>query len=124
MPGSVVLKYPPMRYGTGDAVKMKVCLTTDLRPGQMINVDVLGRTVLVVNVEGTFHAMDGICSHGLADLSRGHLDGFIVECPRHAARYDVRDGKVVSGPVGVEGRALDLRSYPVTVDRDCVTVDL
>lgn len=105
-------------------MKMMVCLTSDLLPGNMINVDILGRTVLVANVEGEFHAMDGICSHGLGDLSRGRLDGFVVECPRHAARFDVRSGKVVRGPVGAEGRAYDLRAYPVTVAKGCVTVDL
>ena len=105
-------------------MKMMVCLTSDLPPGRMINIDIIDRTVLVVNVDGTFHAMDGICSHGLADLSRGRLEGFVVECPRHAARYDVRNGKVVQGPVGAEGEAHDLRSYPVTVDQSCVTVDL
>jgi nitrite reductase/ring-hydroxylating ferredoxin subunit len=105
-------------------MKMMVCLTTDLPPGKMLNIDILGRTVMVVNVDGTFHALDGICSHGFADLSRGRLEGYVVECPRHAARYDVRNGKVVRGPVGVEGRANDLRSYPVSVDKGCVTVDL
>jgi 3-phenylpropionate/trans-cinnamate dioxygenase ferredoxin subunit len=105
-------------------MKMMVCLTSDLPPGKMKNIDVLGRTVLVVNVDGTYCAIDGICSHGFADLARGRLEGFVVECPRHAARYDVRDGRVVRGPIGAEGRALDLRSYPVTVDEGCVTVDV
>jgi 3-phenylpropionate/trans-cinnamate dioxygenase ferredoxin component len=109
---------------SGDAMKMMVCLTSDLSPGKMINVDILGHTVMVVNVDGEFHAMDGICSHGFADLSRGRLDGFVVECPRHFARYDVRTGKVIRGPVDAEGRAYDLRSYPVTVEQGCVTVDL
>ncbi len=105
-------------------MKMMVCLTSDLPPGKMVSVEILGRTLMVVNVDGTFHAMDGICSHGFADLSRGRLEDHIVECPRHAARFDVRNGKVVRGPVGAEGVAHDLRSYPVTVEKDCVTVDL
>ncbi|MBI0584702.1 MAG: Rieske 2Fe-2S domain-containing protein [Methanomassiliicoccus sp.] len=105
-------------------VKMMVCLTSDLLPGKMISVEILGHSVVVANVDGEFYAMDGICSHGLADLARGRLDGFILECPRHYARYDLRDGRVVSGPVDAEGIARDLRSYPVTVDRGCVTVDV
>jgi nitrite reductase/ring-hydroxylating ferredoxin subunit len=105
-------------------VKMMACLTSELDPGSMRNVDILGRTIMVVNVGGTFYAMDGICSHGLADLSQGRLDGFVVECPRHRARYDVRTGKVLSGPVDVEGQARDLRSYLVSVEKGCVTVDI
>jgi nitrite reductase/ring-hydroxylating ferredoxin subunit len=105
-------------------MKMIVRLTSELPPGKMTTVDVLGRTLLVANVDGAFFAMDGICSHGFADLSRGRLDGFMVECPRHFARYDVRDGKLVRRPVDAEGHAFDLRSYPVTVDKDRIIVDI
>jgi 3-phenylpropionate/trans-cinnamate dioxygenase ferredoxin subunit len=90
----------------------------------MRNVDILGHTIMVANVNGQFYAMDGICSHGYADLSRGKLEGNEVECPRHRARYDVRTGKVLQGPVDAEGMAFDLRSYPVQVNEGCVTVDL
>lgn len=90
----------------------------------MRNIDILGRTILVVNVDGTFYAMDGICSHGFADLARGKLEGFAAECPRHRARYDVRTGRVLSGPIDAEGQAFDLRSYPVQVSEGCVTVDV
>ncbi len=105
-------------------VKMMVCLTSEVPPGSMRGVEVLGRSILVINVEGNYYAMDGICSHGLADLSKGTLDGHVLKCPRHFARYDVRNGKVVSGPVDIEGRAWDLRSYPLTVDGDCLTLDV
>jgi 3-phenylpropionate/trans-cinnamate dioxygenase ferredoxin subunit len=105
-------------------VKTAVCLTSELLPGSMRGVEVLGRSVLVVNVEGTFYAVDGICSHGLADLAQGKLEGHILQCPRHGARFDVRNGKVLTGPVDIEGRAWDLRTYPVVVEKGCLTVDV
>jgi nitrite reductase/ring-hydroxylating ferredoxin subunit len=79
---------------------MKVCLTSELLPGSMLKADILGHTIIMTNVDGRFYAMDGICSHGFADLSRGRLEGYILECPLHRARYDVRTGEVVSGPIG------------------------
>ena len=105
-------------------VKTVVCLITDLLPGDMRSVEVLGRSVLVINLDGTYYALDGICSHGLADLSQGTLEGHILRCPRHGARFDVRNGKVFSGPMDIEGRAWDLRTYPVSVENDCLTVDV
>ncbi len=105
-------------------VKTLVCLASELLPGSMRGIEVLGRSVLVVNIDGTFYAMDGICSHGLADLSQGTLEGQILRCPRHGARFDVRNGKVYSGPVDIEGRAWDLRTYPVSVEKGCLTVDV
>lgn len=105
-------------------VKMVACLTSELASGSMRSVDILGRLILVANVGGAFYAMDGICSHGLADLTQGTLKEFVVECPRHRARYDVRTGKVLGQPVDAEGRAFDLRSYPVQVKDGCATIDL
>jgi nitrite reductase/ring-hydroxylating ferredoxin subunit len=34
--------------------------------------------------------------HG--DLSKGMLDGNLVTCPKHKAKFDVTSGKVISGP--------------------------
>lgn len=44
------------------------------------------------------------CRHQLADLSKGTVDadGCLV-CPWHASRYDVTDGRMVSGPRGFLG---------------------
>ena len=105
-------------------VKMVACFASDLPPGSMLNLDIIGHTVLVANVDGTVYAMDGICSHGLVDLSEGRLDGLVVECPRHFARFDLRTGKVLRGPVDVEGQAHDLRSYAITVEKGCIIVDI
>ena len=51
--------------------------------------------ILLANVGGSFHAMDGVCSHMQGDLSRGKLEGKIVTCPVHGSRFDVTTGKVV-----------------------------
>jgi len=104
-------------------VLVTACLVNEVPPGGMRNFSLLDHTVLVANVDGRFYAMDGVCSHGFASLAQGTLDGFIVTCPRHAARYDLRTGKVVAQPVPT-GRAVDLRAYRVEVSDGCVNVDM
>ena len=64
-----------------------------------------------------FYAVSDTCGHNRAPLSRGKLDGCIVECPLHFAQYDVRTGKLVDGPI-----AADLPVYQVRVDGDTVYV--
>ncbi|MGE5379421.1 MAG: Rieske (2Fe-2S) protein [Candidatus Saccharibacteria bacterium] len=105
-------------------VLIKVCLTSDLPPGKMVKFDVLGHTTLLANVNGTYYAMDGMCSHAMGDLSRGKLDGFVIECPRHQWRFDIRSGKLVGGPSEPLPANKDLRAYPVSVHDDCVYVDM
>jgi 3-phenylpropionate/trans-cinnamate dioxygenase ferredoxin subunit len=94
-----------------------VCRVAELPPGQMKWVAVARERVLVANVDGSFHAVQDRCGHKWAPLSRGRLDGHIVECPLHFAQYDVRTGKLVDGPV-----SSDLPVYEVRVEDGTVYV--
>ena len=69
----------------------------DLPPGRVRR---LGSWA-VGNRDGELFAVSPRCRHQLADLSKGHLDadGCLV-CPWHQSRYDVTDGRMVSGPKG------------------------
>jgi 3-phenylpropionate/trans-cinnamate dioxygenase ferredoxin component len=89
----------------------------DLAPGQMKCVALDGERVLLANVGGRFYAVAETCGHKRAPLSRGRLDGAIVECPLHFARYDVRTGKLVDGPA-----AADVPCYQVRIDGDSIYV--
>jgi 3-phenylpropionate/trans-cinnamate dioxygenase ferredoxin subunit len=73
--------------------------------------------VVLVNVDGAFYALDDVCGHQRAPLSRGRLEGHVVECPVHFARFDVRTGQLLSGPV-----AEDVPVREVRVEGDVVYV--
>src|SRR5213080_1831254 len=46
-------------------------------------------------------AVSNRCRHLFASLGKGHVtDDGCLECPWHAARYDVTTGKMVRGPQG------------------------
>ena len=53
--------------------------------------------VAVFNVDGSLYAIDDTCTHQDASLADGWLEGCAVECPLHAACFDLRTG-VPSGP--------------------------
>jgi len=54
--------------------------------------------VAVARAEGTLYAVQDRCPHDNGPLGEGCLVGFAVRCPRHGARFDVRDGRVLSAP--------------------------
>jgi 3-phenylpropionate/trans-cinnamate dioxygenase ferredoxin subunit len=64
----------------------------------------------VFNIGGQLYAIADVCSHDDGPLGDGDLEGMEVVCPRHGARFDVRDGKVTSLPA-----AIDIPAYPVRV---------
>jgi len=90
---------------------------SDLAPGRMKWVAVARERVLLVNVAGVFHALRDACGHQRAPLSRGRLEGHVVECPVHFARFDVRTGQLLSGPT-----AEDVPVHEVKVEGDIIYV--
>lgn len=94
-----------------------VIKASELSPGHMKWVAVNRERVLLANVEGTFYALQDACGHQRAPLSKGELEGYVIECPLHFAQFDVRTGKLLTGPV-----AADVPIYEVRVEGDTVYV--
>ncbi|MGE0295483.1 MAG: Rieske (2Fe-2S) protein, partial [Pseudonocardia sp.] len=70
----------------------------DLADGVPTAVEVEGRKVFLCRSNGAVHALDNVCSHAGGLLSRGEIDGRVVTCPLHGARFDLRTGQVARGP--------------------------
>lgn len=76
----------------------KVGKLADVPPGTARVYKVGGRDVAICNVAGDLYAIDDVCSHDGGSLDQGYLDNFEIECPRHGARFDVRNGEVTEEP--------------------------
>ncbi len=94
--------------------------------GKMKKFNAGGIEVLVVNVDGSYYALFALCTHYGGDLSEGSLNGKIVTCPNHGAKFDVTTGKVVSGPTEPLGRdeIEDEPLFPVKVENQKIFVKL
>ena len=94
-----------------------VATVAEIPPGTMKCVAIERERVLIANVDGDFYAIGDLCGHRNAPLSRGRLDGHIVECPLHFAQFDVRSGKLIDGPVST-----DVPSYETKIEGDAILV--
>lgn len=77
---------------------VRVPSAAEIPPGSGRLVEAKGQRIAVFNVGGRYHAIDDTCSHEGGPLSEGMLDGSVVTCPWHGARFDVTTGAVLSGP--------------------------
>jgi 3-phenylpropionate/trans-cinnamate dioxygenase ferredoxin subunit len=77
---------------------VKVAETSEIPLGQMKTVKLAEKEILIANVNGVYYAIGNICTHMNGDISKGTLEGNIVTCPKHKAKFDATNGKVVSGP--------------------------
>jgi len=73
---------------------VRVARLSDIPPGTMKGVKAKGKEILVANIDGTAYAIGDRCTHLRGHLSRGCLEGTVVECALHGARFDVTDGGV------------------------------
>jgi len=102
-----------------DAGWVRAAARSDLIEGEVIGVEVAGRSIALYGADGNLFATDNICTHAYACLSDGWLDGEVIECPLHAARFDIRTGKVLDPPA-----TEDLKTYPVRIVDDEIEVRL
>ena len=98
---------------------IRAAARSELPQGEVLGLEVAGRSIALYDVDGSIFATDNICTHAYARLSDGWLDGELIECPLHAARFDVRNGKVLDPPA-----TEDLKTYPVRVVDDEIQVKL
>ena len=100
--------------------KIIVGKVSDFIPGKMHKVTIDGKDVLVVNIDGTYYAINDTCTHAGASLSEGSLDGTVVTCGWHGAKFDCKTGKLSAFPAKVK----DLNSYKVVVESENIFVEV
>ena len=98
---------------------VKVATTDQVAPGRVQVFSINGREIAICNVDGTFYAIDDVCTHDGGPLDQGLLEGIEIECPRHGARFDVTTGKVLALPA-----VMPVQSYPVQVEGDEIRVQV
>ncbi|XP_076024925.1 apoptosis-inducing factor 3 [Genypterus blacodes] len=75
-----------------------VCLESDLKDGEMMEVEVGQHSVLLTHTDGKFSAIGNQCTHYGAPLSKGVLLGNKVRCPWHGACFNVYTGDLEEYP--------------------------
>ena len=75
----------------------EVAKLSEIPVGTMKRVKAFDTNVLLSNVRGKIYATQDSCGHQKASLSRGTLEGEIVTCPLHRAKFDVTTGRNTSG---------------------------
>ncbi len=101
----------------GDVVS--VGKADEVAPGTVRSFGVDGKQIAVCNVDGTYYAIDDVCTHDGGALDQGELEGDQIECPRHGARFDVKTGRALTLPA-----VMPVKSYPVHVEDGEIKVEI
>jgi len=77
---------------------IKIATADELADGETKLIEVEDYFLVLARVDGQFYCIDDECTHDGGPLGEGDIEGFCVICPRHGARFDVRDGRAVTMP--------------------------
>lgn len=88
-----------------------------IKPGLTRRVTIDGHPILIANVDGTFHAVDDLCTHEDSSLSPGCLKGELVSCTLHGSRFSVITGEPMEEPA-----AEALRTCPVRIEGNDILI--
>ncbi len=104
----------------------QVANTADIPPGSKLKVTLRGRTILIVNHDGSYYAADNKCPHMGGSLYDGKLDGTVVTCPRHGSVFDLATGEVMQPGklMFVNVKVSDLKRYAVKVEGSDILVEV
>ncbi len=72
---------------------IRIADASECPPGGSIERVVDGRMVALCNVDGAWHAIDGLCPHQGGPLGMGRLCGTTLTCPWHGWQFDVGTGR-------------------------------
>ncbi|HJU13389.1 MAG TPA: non-heme iron oxygenase ferredoxin subunit [Candidatus Nitrosotalea sp.] len=98
---------------------VKVCSTSDLKKGEMIDFDYKEKKLLLANINGKVYAADRTCTHADADLTTGILSDEGVTCPLHLSTFNLDTGMPQNLPA-----ELPLKIYNVKIEQNEIYVEV
>ena len=91
----------------------------DLQTRKLICVKTDSYRILIALADGTVYAVDDMCTHEDASLSKGSLHADCVKCPLHGSRFRLSSGEALDEPAEEA-----LNTYPVNIEGDDIMVGL
>ena len=96
---------------------IKVATLEDCPPGSLRSVMAGVDPIVMANVNGTIYAVMDRCSHEALPLSDGEMEGTVLVCQYHGARFDVTSG----APRGLPA-IKPVQTFPVEIRADGIYI--
>jgi nitrite reductase/ring-hydroxylating ferredoxin subunit len=88
---------------------VEVCASDELWDGEMDAFEMGTGEVLLVKIEGQYHAYQIFCPHQKVSLAEGTLEGKTLTCRAHLWQFDAATGR------GINPASSCLKRYPIQV---------
>lgn len=91
----------------------------EIADGQWKEIESDDFLLLLIRYNGTYYAIENVCTHDGGTLSDGTLESDEIVCPRHGARFCIKTGEVTAPPAYE-----DIQSFPVKIENGHVWIEV
>jgi 3-phenylpropionate/trans-cinnamate dioxygenase ferredoxin subunit len=98
---------------------IQVTSAQEIPEGERLFFEIDGLPIVLFALGGNFYATSDQCSHDGGPIGEGQIEGNEIICPRHGARFDIRNGKATRMPA-----VRDIPSYPIRIVDDMIEIGL
>lgn len=95
------------------------CSVDELTDGQREVFDLDTMSILLLNLDGQYYAIENLCSHDDYELDDGEITDGCIECDKHGATFDLKTGEARSAPAYTP-----IKVFPTRVTGTDVQVEL
>lgn len=96
----------------------RIAAASDLPPGARKCLEVAGRQITLLNVDGTLHALENNCPHRGGPVGEGEVERGVITCPWHGWSFDLATGQ------GTENRAAVIPVFPCRIEGSDLVIEI
>ncbi len=89
---------------------IKIADINSISEGEIKSFEIEGEMIAIAKVNNRIYAFSDNCSHMDYPLSDGTLDGEIITCAYHGAKFNIATGEVLSMPA-----ASPIKVFPIKI---------
>jgi nitrite reductase/ring-hydroxylating ferredoxin subunit len=90
----------------------------ELKESEPSFISVGGVSIVLIKKEGRLYALRNRCNHMWCSFNGAKLEGYILKCPCHDWRYDIRTGEFI------DAREIRLETYQTKIEGGEIFIDL
>ncbi len=98
---------------------IEVAPEAEIGPGARRVIETEIGPIAVFNLDGELYAIADICTHDGGELASGRCEGDQIICPRHGARFCIRDGRALTPPAFE-----NIETFPVRIEGGVIQVNI
>jgi nitrite reductase/ring-hydroxylating ferredoxin subunit len=113
------INIPDSRYcGDEHTTLIFAIRESELKESEPSFVSLGGISIILIKKEGRLYTLRNKCSHMWCSFKGARLEGYILKCPCHDWRYDIRTGEFI------DAREIRLESYQTKREGGEIFIDI